>query len=212
MTPTDIAVDHPMSSEEVDKIFTDKLSYLQHYRSDWQQWIDDTHASRQRDPLIRRSTRCMVGTTHAEPTVCNLIGDPILIEAKHTDGSVLEIFVDVAQRNVVDGSTVDYTESPPDSDSHFRDLLELTVDSGAVDWSNSLLLSCRFTAWRRGPYNENVYNFLKSLCRANRTEADTMKVAASSSEDIPEPMSRSGISSSNAGAPTEMQILSLRRN
>ncbi|MEL0193851.1 MAG: Rieske 2Fe-2S domain-containing protein [Acidimicrobiaceae bacterium] len=103
---------------------------------------------------------------------------------------MLEIFVDVAQRNVVDGSTVDYTELPPGFRFTFpRDLLELTVDSGAVDWSNSLLLSCRFTAWRRGQYNENVYNFLKSLSveRITRTEAEARaKVAASSSEDIPE--------------------------
>ncbi|MEC8464556.1 MAG: hypothetical protein VXZ06_02850, partial [Actinomycetota bacterium] len=70
-----------------------------------------------------------------------------------------------------------------------RDLLELTVDSGAVDWSNSLLLSCRFTAWRRGQYNENVYNFLKSLSieRITRTEAEARaKVAASASAEIPE--------------------------
>ena len=192
VTPTDIAVDHPMSSEEVDKIFTDKLSYLQHYRSDWQQWIDDTRASWKREPtdLVARLAAWWEPLMQKAPTVCNLIGDPILIEAKHTDGSVLEIFVDVAQRKVVDGSTVDYTESPPGFRFTFpRDLLELTVDSGAVDWSNSLLLSCRFTAWRRGQYNENVYNFLKSLSveRITRTEAEARaKVAASSSEDIPE--------------------------
>ena len=33
----------------------------------------------------------------------------------------------------------------------------------AVDWSNSLLLSCRFTAWRTGEFNEYVYNFLKGF-------------------------------------------------
>ena len=38
--------------------------------------------------------------------------------------------------------------------------------SDAVDWSNSLFLSCRFRAWREGEFNEYVYNFLKSLSRA----------------------------------------------
>ena len=82
-----------MSSEEVDKIFTDKLSYLQHYRSDWQQWIDDTHASwNEPTDLVARLAAWWEPLMQKAPTVCNLIGDPILIEAKHTDGSVLEIF------------------------------------------------------------------------------------------------------------------------
>jgi UDP-MurNAc hydroxylase len=55
-----------------------------------------------------------------------------------------------------------------------RDLLETVVADGAVDWSNSLLLSCRFRAWRSGPYNEYLYNFIKSLSveRMMLTEAE----------------------------------------
>ena len=47
----------------------------------------------------------------------------------------------------------------------------------AVDWSNSLFLSCRFRAWREGPYNEYVYNFFKSLSveRMRRTEAEALR-------------------------------------
>ncbi|MFM9084824.1 MAG: Rieske (2Fe-2S) protein, partial [Actinomycetota bacterium] len=55
-----------------------------------------------------------------------------------------------------------------------RDLLEQVVAERAVDWSNSLFLSARFTAWREGEYNEYLYNFLKSLSveRMARTESE----------------------------------------
>ena len=55
-----------------------------------------------------------------------------------------------------------------------RDLLETVVAERAVDWSNSLFLSARFTAWREGEYNEYLYNFLKSLSveRMARTESE----------------------------------------
>ena len=55
-----------------------------------------------------------------------------------------------------------------------RDLVENVVANRAVDWSNSLFLSCRFTAWREGEYNEYLYNFFKSLSveRMTRTESE----------------------------------------
>ena len=58
-----------------------------------------------------------------------------------------------------------------------RELVETVVAQRAVDWSNSLFLSCRFRAWRAGPYNEYVYNFFKSLSveRMRRTEAEALR-------------------------------------
>ena len=49
--------------------------------------------------------------------------------------------------------------------------------TSAVDWSNSLFLSCRFRAWRQGEFNEYVYNFFKSLSveRMRRTEAEAKR-------------------------------------
>jgi UDP-MurNAc hydroxylase len=44
-----------------------------------------------------------------------------------------------------------------------RALLEHQVVRHEIDWSNSLFLSCRFTATRIGPYNEFVYTFFKCL-------------------------------------------------
>ena len=58
-----------------------------------------------------------------------------------------------------------------------RLLVETVTAARAVDWSNSLLLSCRFTAWRDGEFNEYVYNFLKSLSdeRMRRAEAEVVR-------------------------------------
>jgi UDP-MurNAc hydroxylase len=61
-----------------------------------------------------------------------------------------------------------------------RRLVETVVAQRAVDWSNSLLLSCRFVAWREGEFNEYVYNFLKSLSRERmkRAEAEAVRKVA----------------------------------
>jgi UDP-MurNAc hydroxylase len=58
-----------------------------------------------------------------------------------------------------------------------RPLVEEVAAERAVDWSNSLLLSCRFRAWRDGEFNEWVYNFFKSLSveRMRRTEAEAVR-------------------------------------
>jgi UDP-MurNAc hydroxylase len=61
-----------------------------------------------------------------------------------------------------------------------RPLLERVVLDRAVDWSNSLFLSCRFTAWRDGEFNEHLYNFLKSLSpeRIRRAEDEAIRRSA----------------------------------
>jgi UDP-MurNAc hydroxylase len=44
-----------------------------------------------------------------------------------------------------------------------RAYIEHQIAEREIDWSNSLFLSCRFTANRIGPYNEFVYIFFKCL-------------------------------------------------
>jgi UDP-MurNAc hydroxylase len=63
-------------------------------------------------------------------------------------------------------------------------LLERVIAEHAVDWSNSLFLSCRFRAWREGPFNEYLYNFLKSLSveRIDRAEAEARRRLGASEE------------------------------
>jgi UDP-MurNAc hydroxylase len=58
-----------------------------------------------------------------------------------------------------------------------RQLVEAVVAAKAVDWSNSMFLSCRFRAWRDGEFNEYLYNFFKSLSveRMRRAEAEAVR-------------------------------------
>ena len=58
-----------------------------------------------------------------------------------------------------------------------RELVETVVAERAVDWSNSLFLSCRFRAWRASAFNEYLYNFFKSLSveRMRRAEAEALR-------------------------------------
>ena len=190
VTTENIAVTHPMPDQDVKAIFDDKHAYLQRYRADWQPWLDNLHRSWTREPtdLVARIAAWWEPLMAKAPTVCDLIGEPILIQATNDDGSSLDIFVDVRSKQVLDGRSVDQASSKAGFGFTFpRDLLELTVDNGAVDWSNSLLLSCRFTAWRKGPYNEYVYNFLKSLSveRITRTEEEARsKIKASTAAVI----------------------------
>ena len=55
--------------------------------------------------------------------------------------------------------------------------METVVAQRSNDWSNALFLSCRFTAWRDGPFNEYLYNFFKSLSveRMRRAEAEAVR-------------------------------------
>ncbi|MEO5974075.1 MAG: Rieske 2Fe-2S domain-containing protein, partial [Ilumatobacteraceae bacterium] len=56
------------------------------------------------------------------------------------------------------------------------------------DWSNSLLLSCRFSAWRDGEFNEYLYNFFKSLSveRMHRAEAEAVRQTSPQPGDLEE--------------------------
>ncbi len=44
-----------------------------------------------------------------------------------------------------------------------RELVETCVRRREPDWVNLLFLSMRFRAWRRGPFNDFVYTWFKSL-------------------------------------------------
>jgi UDP-MurNAc hydroxylase len=105
------------------------------------------------------------------PVLRGAIGDACLIR---TDGT--EILVDFPAGTVSahDGRDTGFRFTIP------RPLLEMVVADHAVDWSNSLFLSCRFSAWRRGEYNEHLYNFFKSLSvtRMQRAEAEAVRRTA----------------------------------
>ncbi|HEX6418043.1 MAG TPA: Rieske 2Fe-2S domain-containing protein [Acidimicrobiales bacterium] len=84
----------------------------------------------------------------------------VLIELQDDDGAVTE-------RLVVDGpGRAVRRHAGEDAGLRIttrRALVEHLLHTGETDWVNSLFLSCRFSAERRGPYNEAVFTFFKCL-------------------------------------------------
>ncbi|MGA1565046.1 MAG: Rieske 2Fe-2S domain-containing protein [Ilumatobacteraceae bacterium] len=172
----EIVVEHPMPDDEVRAIFTDKRAYLGSYRDDWSDWLADLHRSwaQPRTDIVTSIAAWWEPLMRLAPTVCAAIGAPLLIRTDNGDDD-LDIIIDFPNARVVNGSSADAVGLEPGFRFVIaRDLLETVVAENAVDWSNSLLLSCRFRAWRSGAYNEYLYNFIKSLSveRMTKTEAE----------------------------------------
>ena len=183
-----VTVEQPLPGDGVSRIFENKLGYLREYQADYAQWLVDKKATwhANRTDLVETMKLWFEPLMSMAPNVragigagCLIIADDVSIYLDFTNGKVLPY-----NGNIPTG-TQPYAfrfEIP-------RDLLETVVAERAVDWSNSLFLSARFTAWREGEYNEYLYNFLKSLSveRMARTESEAalkMKGVESGEADV----------------------------
>ncbi len=170
VSPTAIDVIHPAPQPDVEAIFTNKRAYLETYQADWMPWIDDMKAGwRALDiDLLAELQRWWEPLLDMAPTLRKMIGANAVIVAGD-----LPILIDFPNGKVRrhDGEPYSFRFEIA------RDLVDVVAAQRAVDWSNSLLLSCRFTAWREGEFNEYVYNFLKSLSRERmrRAEAEVVR-------------------------------------
>ena len=166
----EMRITHPMPEAEVEAIFDNKLDYLREYQADWLPWLTQMKAE------WHAPTADLLATMKAwfeplmtmAPTVCDAVGDVVVFHAGD-----LPIALDFPNREV-------RAWNGEDAGFWFkvqRELVETVVASLANDWSNALFLSCRFSAWRKGQYNEYVYNFFKSLDveRMRRTEAEALR-------------------------------------
>ena len=170
VTPSSIGATHPMPDADVAAIFSEKREYLEQYQADWLPWLDETKAGWQAldIDLLAELKSWWEPLLDMAPTLRSMVGANVLINAGD-----LAILVDFPNGKVRphDGEPFSFRFNIP------RDLVEAVAVKRAVDWSNSLLLSCRFTAWRDGEFNEYVYNFLKSLSRERmrRAEAEVVR-------------------------------------
>lgn len=168
---TQITAAHPMPQADVDAIFEHKADYLRNYQADWLPWLESERAS------WHAPTADLFDTLKAwweplmemAPTLCDAVGSVCLLHAGD-----LAIAIDFPQRKV--------RRAEPGEEHSFRftiqrELVETVAAQRANDWSNALFLSCRFTAWRAGPFNEYLYNFFKSLSveRMRRAEAEALR-------------------------------------
>jgi UDP-MurNAc hydroxylase len=184
VSPGDITVTHPMPDDEVAAIFADKRAYLERYRDDWSEWLDALKAgwARPHTDLVAEIAAWWEPLMRLAPTVCAAVGAPLVIRTEgdpdRGEPAQLDIVADFVGARVLDGAAAAAAGLEPGFRFTIgRDLLETVVADAAVDWSNSLLLSCRFRAWRAGDYNEYLYNFVKSLSveRMRRTEAEAVR-------------------------------------
>ena len=167
----DLSVTHPQPQAAVDAIFDNKAAYLRGYQADWLPWLEQMKAA------WHAPTADLLGTLQAwweplmemAPTLCDAVGAVCLLQTGD-----LSIAIDFPKRKI---------RSAVAGEAHSfrftiqRELVETVAAQRANDWSNALFLSCRFAAWRDGPFNEYLYNFFKSLSieRMRRAEAEALR-------------------------------------
>ena len=172
VAPDGFTVTHPMSDADVAAIFEHKREYLEQYQADYLPWLADMKAgwTAHSDDLLGTVKAWWEPLLAMAPTLRAGVGANVLLRAGDVD-----ILIDFPN-----GQVRAWNDDPYDFRFVIqRELVETVVAQKAVDWSNSLFLSARFSAWRKGNYNEYVYNFFKSLSveRMRRTEAEALRKA-----------------------------------
>ena len=159
----------PPKNVDVSEIFTHKEKYLRRYQADWSEWLQTekskwlTTSSNHQTDLVAELQAWFEPLLAICPALRAGIGANCLIRTRDTE--VLINFQEGKIEKFIDQSFGFRFDIP-------RELLETIVYQKAVDWSNSFFLSCRFTAWRSGEFNEYLYNFFKSLSVERMTRAE----------------------------------------
>ena len=136
--------------------FEDKRAYLTEYARRTRDDRDRRKAQwpRGAEPLLPVLKEWWEPLMTAMPTLCGRLGDRILLETER-EGIVIDFVEQVVEPYIAQ----DYRYR-----IHAQDrLIRSCVERRLADWVNELFLSCRFEANRRGPYNEHVYTWFKSL-------------------------------------------------
>jgi UDP-MurNAc hydroxylase len=147
---------HPLPNEQVKAIFSDKRSYLEAYKARKQPLIVSLKAIWPRGQVdILSSLRdWFEPLLEVADLTCVGVNDRVLLDLDEQS-----VVIDFHQRRVYAWDHEEYGYS-------FRidpALVEYCILHHIEDWVNSLFLSCRFEAQRKGPYNEYIYNFFKCL-------------------------------------------------
>ncbi|MGH3695035.1 MAG: Rieske 2Fe-2S domain-containing protein [Pseudonocardiaceae bacterium] len=141
---------------EIRHIFEKKTAYLREQQRRKQPALDRERDSRAPVPadLLDQLKAWWEPLLKRADNICAGVGGPV-----HIDAGESSIVVDFPAREVRDyaGENCRYRLSTS------ADLIATNVARREVDWSNSLFLSCRFSASRVGQYNEYVYIFFKCL-------------------------------------------------
>ena len=170
-----VTVTQPAPPAELMRPFEHKAEYLDEYARDWAGWLaaQKTGWAMEQPDLVGRLAAWWEPLLALAPHLRAGVGANLLLRAGDE-----HVLIDFPR-----GTVRAYRGEPYRYRFDIeRRIVETVVANHAVDWSNALFLSCRFTAWRDGPYNEYVYNFFKSLSaeRMERAEAEATLRRASS--------------------------------
>ena len=164
----EVRVTHP--NVDINEPFAQKERYLRNYQRDWSQWLAAEKASwpKKSSAFQPRLAAWWQPLLLRAPMLRKGVGGSCLFRLG--DEHVLVDFPNATVRTHAGEPYQFCFDIAPE-------LVEKVLTERAVDWSNSLFLSCRFTAWREGAFNEYLYNFIKSLSvdRIDRAEAEARR-------------------------------------
>jgi UDP-MurNAc hydroxylase len=152
---------HP-AEDAVAAIFDDKRAYLEAYQARMLPDIQRRKAAWPKgriDDVVGELKRWWEPLLAQADLTCTGVNGRVLLEVADDDQGDEQIVIDFLDRRVDawKGETCRYRFRIA------RPLVETCIAHHHEDWVNELLLSCRFTAAREGPYNEYIYNWFKAL-------------------------------------------------
>ena len=166
LRPGSFDVAHPLPEDEVRLIFEERERYLRGYQARVRPLLDAEHERWRADPDAEPLDLLVELKAWLEPLmgfgelICSGIGAPVLLDLTgdrpEPEGIVLD-FVDQKVRGWDGEEACRYIFRID------RPLIEVLVRDHEVDWVNSLFLSMRFSAARKGPYNDYIYTWFKCL-------------------------------------------------
>ena len=154
IAPGRMDLTHPLDPAT---IFDDKRAYLEAYRARKRDVIADERARwvRPRVDLLAELQEWWNPLLEQADMICAGINQPVLLDCE--DEQVVIDFEQRVVRRPADEENPRYQFAVP------RELIDHLVHDKVDDWVNELFLSMRFTAHRRGPYNDYIYTWFKCL-------------------------------------------------
>jgi UDP-MurNAc hydroxylase len=177
LTPGGCEITHPVGQDALASIFAEKRSYLEAYQSRQRPLLERERSGRPSfdgdllatlkdwwEPLLKLADH-----------ICAGVGGPVLLDLG--DETIVVDFLTREVRHFA-GEQCRYTFNID------RRLVEALVSTHEIDWVNSLLLSMRFRARRRGQYNEYIFTFFKCLSAERMSYAEGWYAEKSSSDEL----------------------------
>jgi UDP-MurNAc hydroxylase len=166
----------------IERIRDDRRGYLLSYKAKVQPTLDAIldGLPQDRSDLVGQLKAWVQPLIETADHTCAGLNGRILLEVAARDGGPDEqILFDFLDRriDVYAGEECRYQFRAA------RPLIEQLVRNRTQDWVNELFLSCRFEASRKGPYNEYIYSFFKSLSVERMTYVEGFYAESTGVED-----------------------------